>query len=68
MRLLFEQVHEAFMDDKTFLEAQQRAFDRDSGRPFVDINADAGELEARRILDRLLAEQDQPARSKAVAV
>ncbi len=56
-RLLFEQVREAFMEDKAFLEAQQRANDRDCGHPPVDINADAGGLEARRILDRLLAEE-----------
>ena len=55
---LFDQVHEAFMEDRAFLEAQQRANDRDRGRPAVDINADAGGLEARRILDRLLEEQD----------
>ena len=46
------------MEDRAFLEAQQRANDRDRGRPAVDINADAGGLEARRILDRLLEEQD----------
>ncbi|MDE0333721.1 MAG: aromatic ring-hydroxylating dioxygenase subunit alpha, partial [Defluviicoccus sp.] len=67
-RLLFDQVHEAFMEDKAFLEAQQRAFDRDGGRPLVDINADAGGLEARRILDRLLAEQDRRAPPETVAV
>lgn len=58
-QLLFEQVREAFMEDKAFLEAQQRANDRDYGRPTVDINADAGGLEASRILDRLLAEQER---------
>ena len=67
-QLLFEQVHEAFMEDKAFLEAQQRAFDRDRGRPLVDINADAGGLEARRILDRLLAEQDRHTSRQASAV
>ena len=67
-QLLFEQVHEAFIEDKAFLEAQQRAFDRDRGRPLVDINADAGGLEARRILDRLLEEQDRRPARQASAV
>ena len=47
------------MEDKAFLEAQQRANERDRGRPLVDINADAGGLQARRVLDRLLAEQEE---------
>ena len=67
-QLLFDQVHKAFLEDKAFLEAQQCAFDRDCGRPLVDINADAGGLEARRILDRLLAEQDRHDRPETVSV
>ncbi len=54
------------MEDKAFLEAQQRANDR--GRPAVDINADAGGFEAQRILDRLLEEQDRRPPRQANAV
>ncbi len=55
--LLYEQVHQAFMEDKAVLEAQQAALGRAPGWAGVDINGDAGGLEARRILDRLAGEQ-----------
>ncbi len=58
--LLFEQVLEAFMEDKAVLEAQQAALARSPGWVGVDINGDAGGLEARRILDRLAEVQAAP--------
>ena len=61
--LLYHQVREAFMEDKAVLEAQQAALDRAPGWVGVDINGDAGGLEARRILDRLAA--DEAARGAA---
>ena len=53
--LLFQQVQVAFDEDKAILEAQQRAFDRHPDAPRVDVNGDGGGLEARRIIDRLIA-------------
>jgi vanillate O-demethylase monooxygenase subunit len=47
---------EAFTEDKLVLEAQQRSIDLDPAAPQIDIDADAGGLQARRIVDRLLAE------------
>ena len=53
--LLYNQVLEAFIEDRAVMEAQQAALDRSPGRAHVDINGDAGGLQARRILDRLAA-------------
>jgi len=51
--LLYEQVLEAFIEDKAVMEAQQASLSRSPGWQQVDINGDAGGLQARRILDRL---------------
>jgi len=53
--LLYEQVLEAFIEDRAVMEAQQVSLERAPGRALVDINGDAGGLEARRILDKLAA-------------
>ena len=53
--LLYEQVLEAFIEDKTVMEAQQAALDHTPTHALIDINSDAGGLEARRILDKLAA-------------
>lgn len=52
---LFKEVYDTFLEDIEVLEAQQRALVRRPDAPMVDINADAGGLEARRIMQRLLA-------------
>jgi len=56
--LLHKGTHEAFGEDKLVLEAQQKIIDLDPAAPQIDIDADAGGLQARRIVDRLLAEQN----------
>jgi vanillate O-demethylase monooxygenase subunit len=49
----------AFGEDVAIIEAQQDRMARaPAGKPIVDINADAGVLQARRLLDRLI-EQEQ---------
>jgi vanillate O-demethylase monooxygenase subunit len=55
--LLFRQVLEAFTEDKAVLEAQQRALDARPPAAAIDTNQDAAGLQARRILDRLVAEE-----------
>jgi vanillate O-demethylase monooxygenase subunit len=54
--LLLKGTFEAFTEDKHVLEAQQKIIDLDPDAPQIDIDADAGGLQARRIVDRLLAE------------
>jgi vanillate O-demethylase monooxygenase subunit len=48
----------AFDEDKVMVEAAQRIIDLDPEAPQVDIGGDAGGLQARRIVDRLLAEEN----------
>jgi phenylpropionate dioxygenase-like ring-hydroxylating dioxygenase large terminal subunit len=45
----------AFAEDKDMLEATQRIIDLNSERREIDLNADIGGLQARRMVDRLLA-------------
>jgi vanillate O-demethylase monooxygenase subunit len=52
--LLFRQVHTAFMEDLAVLKAQQANIDAFGEPPQVDFNQDAGGLQARRALQRIL--------------
>jgi vanillate O-demethylase monooxygenase subunit len=51
------QSHQVIGEDVAVFEAQQRIIDLDPDAPTIDINYDAGPLQARRLIDRLLAEQ-----------
>lgn len=51
--MIFEQVEIAFLEDKEVFEAQQRVIDHDTSESQVDIHADAGGIQARRILTKL---------------
>ena len=51
----FDGVHEAFMEDLTMIEAQQKVRDLDPDAPHIDINADNAPIQARRIMERLIA-------------
>jgi len=67
--LIFRQVHTAFMEDLAVIEAQQntmRAFGDALPEP-VDLNQDAGGIQARRIVANILAaENAQPAARRVV--
>jgi vanillate O-demethylase monooxygenase subunit len=56
--MIFEQVKTAFLEDKAVFEAQQEVIDHDSSESQVDIHADAGGIQARRILSRLHDEEE----------
>jgi phenylpropionate dioxygenase-like ring-hydroxylating dioxygenase large terminal subunit len=47
----------AFHEDKRMLEAEQRIIDLDPSAPQIDIIGDTGGLQARRIVERLLADE-----------
>ena len=47
----------AFHEDKLMLEAQQRIIGRDPAAVEIDLVGDAGGLQARRIVERLLLEE-----------
>ncbi|NQU69742.1 MAG: aromatic ring-hydroxylating dioxygenase subunit alpha [Rhodospirillales bacterium] len=47
----------AFHEDKVMLEAEQKIIDMDPSAPQVDVIGDTGSLQARRILEGMLAEE-----------
>jgi len=55
--MVFQQVKTAFLEDVDVFEAQQRAISAHPDARQIDINADAGGIQARRILDRLHKEE-----------
>ena len=55
--MLLEQIRLAFHEDVAVFEAQQRNLEVIKNPPQLDINADSGVIQARRILDRLHAEE-----------
>jgi len=59
--MLVEQIATAFLEDVAVLEAQQRNMTILPGAPQVDINADNGLIQARRILDRIHREEQSVA-------
>jgi hypothetical protein len=54
---VFEQIKTAFLEDVAVFTAQQRSITLRPDAPQVDINADAGGMQARRIVDRLYQEE-----------
>lgn len=46
-----------FSEDEEVLEAQQRAIDENPGRVFYNLNLDGGAMWARRIIERMIAEE-----------
>ena len=59
--LVFEQVKTAFDQDVTAIEAQQRNIDLGPAAPRVDVNGDAGQIHAIRLLRRRIAEEREAA-------
>ena len=55
--MLLEQIRTAFHEDVAVFEAQQVSLDRIPNPPQLDINADTGVIQARRILARMHAEE-----------
>jgi vanillate O-demethylase monooxygenase subunit len=47
------------MEDKAVLEAQQKASEQHPGRRFVNLSIDAGAVQVRRILERMIADEKQ---------
>jgi vanillate O-demethylase monooxygenase subunit len=59
------EVIRAFNEDKEMLEAQQRIIDLDPAAPTVDVRGDVGGLQARRIVERLIAAEASGQRAAA---
>ena len=54
---VFQQIKTAFLQDVEVFTAQQKNIELDPDAPTIDINADSGGIQARRIVDRLYAEE-----------
>lgn len=65
--MLLEQIRMAFHEDVAVFEAQQKNLDMIKNPPQLDINADTGVIQARRILDRLSAEEQAAMRPAQAA-
>lgn len=65
--MVFEQVKTAFLEDVAVFETQQRSITAHPDAPQVDINADSGGIQARRILDRLHHEEIEQRAAKTAA-
>jgi vanillate O-demethylase monooxygenase subunit len=65
-RKIFEQIQTAFLEDVEVFSAQQRNLDLMPNASQLDINADAGVIQARRVLSRL-HDEEQAARHVAAA-
>ena len=64
---IFQQIKIAFLQDVAVFTAQQRNIDLDPDAPQSDINADSGGIQARRIVDRLYAEEQAGKMAAATA-
>ena len=58
---VFQQIQTAFLEDVAVFTAQQRSITQRPDAPQVDINADAGGMQARRIIDRLYRDEQSAA-------
>ena len=64
---VFQQIKTAFLEDVAVFTAQQRSITLRPDAPQVDINADAGGIQARRIVDRLYREEQAQLAANSVA-
>jgi vanillate O-demethylase monooxygenase subunit len=64
---VFQQIRTAFLEDVAVFTAQQRSISLRPDAPQVDINADAGGMQARRIVDRLYREEQAAAAASVAA-
>ena len=59
----FKATSTAFREDKTMIERQQTIIDREPDSTMIDLIGDSGGLQARRIIERLLAEEQSAAKA-----
>jgi vanillate O-demethylase monooxygenase subunit len=60
---LLKSTRVAFDEDRFMLEAEQKIIDLNPAAPQIDLVGDAGGLQARRIVERLLAEEQALSRA-----
>jgi phenylpropionate dioxygenase-like ring-hydroxylating dioxygenase large terminal subunit len=57
-KLLFDGTVATFLEDKAMVEAQQKNLDGNSLDGLIDINADTAQLQVRRMLSELIAQEN----------
>jgi hypothetical protein len=62
---MFQEIHRTFMEDWEVLETQQRWNDLTARSPVINIQGDAGPIHARRIIERMLSEEELHLRRQA---
>jgi vanillate O-demethylase monooxygenase subunit len=65
--MVFNQIQTAFLEDVAVFEGQQRAINARPDSTQVDINADSGAIQARRIIDRHYAAEQSAAAAQVAA-
>ena len=55
--MIMGQITKAFLEDQAIFEAQQKNMTLTPSAQQIDINADNGVIQARRILDRMFQEE-----------
>jgi vanillate O-demethylase monooxygenase subunit len=65
--LIREGVAGVFGEDEVVLAAQQRAVDDHPDKQFYNLNIDSGAMWARRLIDRMLAEEAEDERYRTSA-
>ena len=50
-------IRDTFLEDVTMVEAQRRAIEAFPGAPSIDVSADAPTIQARKLLDQMIAEE-----------
>jgi vanillate O-demethylase monooxygenase subunit len=65
--MVFNQIQTAFLEDVAVFEGQQRAINARPDSSQVDINADSGAIQARRIIDRHYAAEQSAAAAQVAA-
>jgi len=65
--LLYENVHTAFLEDLDIIKAQQENVLTRPDAPRVDINHDGGGLQGRRVIERLVEEEERAADGRQAA-
>jgi vanillate O-demethylase monooxygenase subunit len=66
-RFILDITTRAFQEDQGMLEGQQQIIDLDPSKPIVSVIGDAGAVAATRMVERLIAEERQPARAAQAA-
>jgi hypothetical protein len=56
-KLLFDGAVATFLEDKAMVEAPQKNLDGNSLNGLIDINADTAQLQVRRVLSELIAQE-----------